>query len=58
MMIKGIKCDNCNEEIFKYGYHLHLQGLDYYFCDKECAEAWLSWLLECEDVIEADEYDV
>lgn len=57
-MIKGTKCDNCNEEIFDYGYHLHLQGLDYYFCDKECAEAWLSWLLECEDVIEADEYDV
>lgn len=57
-MIRGTKCDNCNEEIEYYGYHLHLQGLDYYFCDTECADCWVASLLDREDVMEASDYDV
>ncbi|MGM9544186.1 MAG: hypothetical protein ACI3T9_04320 [Romboutsia timonensis] len=57
-MIKGTRCDNCEEEIKYEGYHLHLQGLDYWFCDRDCAEDWVVWLMEHEYVEDPEDYDV
>lgn len=57
-MIKGIKCDYCEEEILYEGFHLHLSGLDYYFHDIDCFDRWAYEHLELEDVVEPEDYDV
>lgn len=57
-MIKGIKCDYCEEEILYEGFHLHLSGLDYYFHDIDCFDRWAEEHLELEDVVEPEDYNV
>lgn len=40
-MIKGVKCENCNEEIYCEGLVLEFEGQRFYFHDRECLEQWL-----------------
>lgn len=40
-MIKGTKCENCDEEIRCEALVLMYQGQTFYFHNKECLEQWL-----------------
>lgn len=40
-MIKGIKCEWCDEEIHYEALELYYQGQRFYFHDKECLMQWL-----------------
>lgn len=40
-MIKGTKCEWCDEEIRFEALVLMYQGQTFYFHDKECLEQWL-----------------
>lgn len=57
-IIKGTRCDECEERIEFEGFHFRLCGLDYYFCDLDCFDRWVEDHLELEDVILPEDYDV
>ena len=40
-MIKGTKCEFCNEEIYCEGLVLEFEGQRFYFHDREEIEQWL-----------------
>lgn len=40
-MIKGTKCDFCDEEIYHEGIVLDYEGQRFYFHDEECLQEWL-----------------
>ena len=40
-MIKGTKCENCDEEIHFEGLVLEFEGQRFYFHDRECMMQWL-----------------
>jgi putative lipase involved disintegration of autophagic bodies len=57
-IIKGTKCDCCQERIEYVGITFRICGLDYYFCDKNCLDDWMEEIAEYEDVIKPEEYDI